>query len=214
VADPSDNQPPEPTAPPAPTPHSSGFTLSWPAVGAIAATIAAIGSLIGGLAAAGVIGGSSSTGTPAQSGGGSSGTSPAATTPNQQLLAHIPSELRPSCSTTTPGPATAIAAETCLATGFRTVTYVAFPSLATLNGYFMPRYNEAGGTGKTCSGTKPYNTTYHDGSGVPGKLICYTSGSIHWIEWSSNRLFYYCYVSTTGAFGTLYDWWLAHAGPV
>jgi hypothetical protein len=191
--------------------------LSWPAVAAIASILAAVGTLVGGLAAAGVFG----------SGGGAPKISQAATTPTstvsstatvtpaQKLLEHIPSEVRGSCRGDSNPPSTAIASETCVAgsLGSAEVGYSLFPDRAAMSTYFDPRYNGWTATGKSCGEDKVAKTVYHDGAGAPGELLCYTYQQRHWIEWTNTRQAIYSYIGSSLPFSQVFAWWQNHAGP-
>jgi hypothetical protein len=212
-----------------PPPKPAGF--NWTAfAGGTAALLTAVGGLIAGLAAAGVIGGGNGDGeaafVPPTSATTSTSTTTAKTfvtftaTPDEKrLLGVVPEEIQPSCARPTESdkrlPSAVIVFcydPAALDDGY--VRWALFDSTASLEKYMNDR-RSLGDASQRC-GTRSTGAALYRGSDgeTLGFLICYVDKFGAWIEWTNVPADVYGLANRPdGDWEALYDFW-ARVGPI
>jgi hypothetical protein len=196
------------------TPINSNAKWPWTGVATVAAAVvAAIGSLIGGLAAAGVIGGGGNT--PSAHAAQSlpektlTGTAAAdrptvtlefpASPGEKHLAALIPAYLRPTCERSPND--VGMAGLTCVISGVSRVTYILFETPAAAARHMQTRLS-LGDDGHDCGTAASGSGTFRDmNNKFVGNLVCYPVKGTAWLEWSNVDLRVYAYAVRTDA-----DW--------
>lgn len=213
-----------------PQPKPAGF--NWAAfAGGTAALLTAVGGLIAGLAAAGVIGGNGD-GEAAVVAPTSATTSASTTTTTaktfatftatpdeKRLLGVVPAEIQPSCVRPTESderlPSAVIVFcydPAALDDGY--VRWALFDSTASLEKYMNDR-RSLGDASQRC-GTRSTGAALYRGSGSQplGFLICYVDKFGAWIEWTNVPADVYGLANRPdGDWEALYDFW-ARVGPI
>jgi hypothetical protein len=210
-----------------PQPKPGGFWSGWTAFAAgLAALVTAAGGLLGGLAAAGVIGGSDEAGqSPGPAAATTTKTEPEKTfvtfnaTPDEKrLLRVVAADIQPSCQRPN-GPETGLPSAVILfcydpaLVGEGYVRFALFDSTAALERYMSER-RSLGKVGERC-GTKPSGSgTYRGADDEPmGELICYVDKEGAWLEWTNLRADVYGLAYEPNSdWRALYDFW-ARVGP-
>jgi hypothetical protein len=211
-----------------PQPKVAGFLSGWTAFAAgTAALLTAVGGLIGGLAAAGVIGGNGEavTGAPTSATTSTSTTTAktfvtfTATPDEKRLLSVVPAEIQPSCDRPTESdkrlPSAVIVFcydPAALDDGY--VRWALFDSTASLEKYMNER-RTLGNASQRC-GTRSTGAALYRGSDSQpmGLLICYVDKFGAWIEWTNVPADVYGLANRPdGDWRALYDFW-ARVGPI
>jgi hypothetical protein len=166
----------------------SRFRSNWQAITASAAAlVTALATLVGALAATGVLGGGSDT--PKTQSTSTTSSAPVelpfeATESELRLAGMIPLVFRPKCQRADPLPDTR-ASLFCDNRPDGAVTYHLFSSASALTAY-MDNRRSLGNSGAKCGDAASGSSTYHVESGeTVGQLVCYLHGGRAWIEWTN-----------------------------
>jgi hypothetical protein len=185
-----------------------------------AAFVTAVGTLIGSLAAAGVIGGGNDAQSSITQKRGPPKTRqptapfPGATADESKLYALIPSVLQPDCGAYRDiDIAAKRAVLKCDPVEVTQVVYVLFGSARATNDYFK-RQSRNGDTAHTCEKSLRGLSIYSNAAKQPiGRLLCFVDRDTAWIEWTNVPLNVYAYASAPAKEGkALFPFWLS-AGP-
>jgi hypothetical protein len=189
--------------------------------GAVLAVATATGTLLGGFAAAGWIGGGNDDTPPSQQGATSgagtptsttTATGPAWTEAQEALGKLVPAAILVDCEPREEPAKGAIAALNC-SSGGNLLTYNLYESPRKARNYMTGRLS-LGDREKHCGDSASGSSTYHtEDEPIAGHLVCYVREGTAWIEWSSLRASVYAWANRPdGDWKVLFTFWNS-AGP-
>jgi hypothetical protein len=199
-----------------PESEGAGFWRNWPALtAAAAALLTAIGTLIGGLAAAGIIGGEGGderTPTTLETTLATTSLPFEATADEERLGRMIPETIRSDCARAQPLAVRTLASISCRPPDAGGLAYHLFESPTGLNAYMRDRL-DFGDDGSKCGEAASGSSSYRVGNETVGRLVCYLDGGKAWIEWSNVKAIVYAYAYRDDAdWQALFNFW-GGAGP-
>lgn len=200
------------------SPSADGWTKTTKVLVALTGLVAAVGSTVGALVAAGVIGGdanASLSAPPARTetapgGGGFPNDAEA------EVLTWIAPSARESCTRGLPYPPASLATVTCSSAGVDAFAYSAFGSAESLYQHYNRKF---GGAERTDSCRSGREWAFAD-EAVPtwtGRAYCWRDPEtgIAWVEWTADWARIYAYARRDdGDTEALLDWWSRSGGPI